>query len=118
MQISLSNPKQKSFEKQFDQINRELKSIDYSLNNNQIACAIAVLTNNAKHKRIFLTIPPGKGKSRVIAALIAYKAAFEEWKKFTILFSDAKLKEVDEHVYQKLNAWYDLAIELKVFDAR
>ena len=75
--------------------------MSYGLNNNQIACAIAAVYEKKK-RRIFLTIPPGKGKSRVIAAIIAYKAIYENMKDFTIMYSSLLLKVVDEPVYNYL----------------
>ena len=72
-----------------------------------MACAIAAMSNK-KERRIFLTIPPGKGKSRVISAIIAYKAKFEHCKDFTILFSSEILKTVDKEVYDLINSLFDL----------
>ena len=95
MQVMPHSTRLKQFKERFANINMELKQIEYSLNNNQIACAIAALYEKKKNKQIFLTIPPGKGKSRVIAAIIAYKAAYENQIDFTILFSSDLLMSVD-----------------------
>lgn len=73
MGIALSMSKLRTYKENFERINKEFRPIDYALNNNQIACAIAAIAEKKK-KRIFLTVPPGKGKSRIISAIIAYKA--------------------------------------------
>lgn len=73
---------------------------------------------DSKHKRIFLSIPPGKGKSRVIAAIIALKKEYSGTKSFTIVFTTELLKSVDAKVYEGIAALLTINIEMVVFDKR
>ena len=48
-----------------------LIQLSYEPSHSQFACAITAVMLFSQHKRIMLTIPPGKGKSRVICAIAA-----------------------------------------------
>ena len=67
---------------------------NFSVNNNQFACAVAALCDS-RHRRNFLSIPPGKGKSRVIVAVIVLRNEYSGTKDFTIVFTTELLKSVD-----------------------
>ena len=71
-----------------------------------------------KHKRNFLSIPPGKGKSRVIAAVIVLMNEYSATRDFTIVFTTELLKSVDQRVYEILSNLLDINIEQVVFDKR
>ena len=100
-----------------EKLNLEFNAVKYNLNNNQMACVIGAVRCKGKG-RVFLTIPPGKGKSRVIAGIIAYKSKFENCKKFTIMFSSELLKGVDEKVYQHIQNVFSVSINLVVYNPK
>ena len=55
-----------------DKVRGVLQQIDYSVNNNQFAAAVAALCD-PKSRRQFLSVPSGMGKSRIIAAVLVLK---------------------------------------------
>ena len=100
-----------------DKLNLQFNAVNYNLNNNQMACVIGAVKCKGKG-RVFLTIPPGKGKSRVIAGIIAYKSKFDFCKKFTIMFSSELLKSVDEKVYEHIKNVFCVSINLVVYNPK
>ena len=84
-----------------DKIQQIFSQVDYAINNNQFAAAIAALCS-PKSKRQFLTVPSGMGKSRIIAAVLALKNMMEGTQHFTIVFTTSLLKSVDQKVYNIL----------------
>ena len=49
-----------------------------------------------------MAVPPGKGKSRIMAAIIALKYDFSKDKRFTILYSSELLKSADQAKFNRL----------------
>ena len=90
--------------------------VDYAVNNNQFAAAVAALCDK-KSKRQFITVPSGMGKSRIIAAVLALKSMMHDTKHFTIVFTTALLKSVDQKVYNVLQRLLDIELELVVFNS-
>ena len=70
MGIDLPSNKIKAYTEKQESVRKILAQNKFSINNNQFACAVAALCDS-RYKRTLLSIPPGKGKSRVIAAIIA-----------------------------------------------
>ena len=69
----------------------DLGNIDFVPNNSQFGCAVAALCDKRK-PRTMISVPTGKGKSRVIAAVVALAASYDEEKDFTIVYSSDLLK--------------------------
>ena len=61
-------------------------------------------------------MPTGKGKSRIIAAVIALAAHYDKEKKFTIVYSSELLRSVDYHHYELLANLLHVEIQQLVFD--
>ena len=83
------------YTKRREKIRSLLADVDLECNKNQFGCTVAAICD-PKRKRTLLAIPSGKGKSRVIAAIIALKSDFSVTKHFTIVYSSELLKNVDE----------------------
>ena len=80
-----------------------LNDIQLQVNNNQYGCAVAATCE--RKPRIIVAVPPGKGKSRIMAAIIALKFDFSKDKRFTVLYSSELLRSADEakfHLLQQL----------------
>ena len=63
-----------------------------------------------------LSIPTGKGKSRVIAAVIALAARYDAVSSFTIVYSSELLKSVDTAKYEHLGELLKINVQQVVFD--
>ena len=100
-----------------DKVQGILQQIDYSVNNNQFAAAVAVLCD-PKSRRQFLSVPSGMGKSRILAAVLVLKHEYDRTNKFTIVFTTDLLKSVDERVYTHLKNLLGLDLDLVVYDSR
>lgn len=100
-----------------DKIQQIFSQVDYAINNNQFAAAVAALCS-PKSKRQFLTVPSGMGKSRIIAAVLALKNMMEGTQHFTIVFTTSLLRSVDQKVYSILQRLLDIQLDLVVFDSR
>ena len=71
-----------------------MNQLNFQVNNNQFACAV-VAVSDSKHKRQFITVPTGMGKSRIIAAVIALQHELDSTKNYTIVFISDTLKEAN-----------------------
>ena len=70
----------------------------------QFACAIIASMLFSHNKKILLSVPPGKGKSRIICAIAAFLGQYRTTiKKVYICFTSEILLETDKHVYTRLN---------------
>lgn len=96
-----------------------MADIGLEVNNNQYGCAVAAICE-PNRKRTILGIPSGKGKSRVIAAIIALKTDFTSTKNFTIVYSSEILKNVDWDKIQLLSILLgkNVTIRQVTFDSR
>ena len=84
-----------------EKVNYDLGNINFVPNNSQFGCAVAALCDKRKPRSI-ISIPTGKGKSRVIAAVIALAVTYDDEKAFTIVYSSELLKSVDCKKYELL----------------
>ena len=82
-------------------IDAYLEDIGLQVNNNQFGCAVAA-TYDSKKPRTILAVPSGKGKSRIMAAVIALKYDYAGTREFTILYSSELLKSADHDKFEKL----------------
>ena len=69
-----------------------------------------------KKPRNIISVPSGKGKSRIIAAVVALAAHQDSVNDFTIVYSSELLKSVDSHAYEVLRGFLNLNIKQVVFD--
>lgn len=65
---------------------------------------------------MLLSVPSGKGKSRIIAAIIALQAEFNDRQHFTIVYSSRLLMSANEKRYKQLAITLGKPIEQIVFD--
>ena len=81
-----------------------LAELGYLPSFSQFACAIIAHMLFTHHKKILLSIPPGKGKSRVVCALAALFASYRKTiTKIFICFTSEILLETDKEIYDHLN---------------
>ena len=66
---------------------------------------------------MLVSVPSGKGKSRIIAAIIALQADFKAVDHFTIVYSNEILKSANEKKYKNLATILNKSIEQVVFEA-
>ena len=66
---------------------------------------------------MLVSVPSGKGKSRIIAAIIALQADFKAVNNFTIVYSNEILKSANEKKYKNLATILNKSIEQVVFEA-
>ena len=86
-------------------------------NNSQIGVAIAAALMFGAHKRQCWRVPPGMGKSRIIAALAVIMHKKYKKKglgKICIAFSSKILLDTDEQVYTILSAILGLKVHLSI----
>ena len=89
--------------------------LNYKPSHSQLANAITSVMLVAHHNRILLTIPPGKGKSRVVCAIATlFKKVRKSVNRIFICFSSDILHETDKQVYASLNQLHDIEIKLVV----
>ena len=115
MEISLSQRTYDYFRRLRKAIDRDLRCVGLPCNNIQYACAVAAVSNRSR-PRVIVQIPSGRGKSRVMAAVIALKARQLVSPKFAIVFSSELLRDVDGGKYEQLAELLDVHISLVVFD--
>ena len=65
-------------------------------------------------KRMFIVVPPGQGKSRIIGALAVLfeKEKPDKLKCVHILFSSKRLMEADECIYERLSLMLNVDFRL------
>ena len=73
MEIDMSSHKWKHFVNRQDEINRDLGDVGLKPSHAQYGIAVAAICN-AKRPRSVISVPSGRGKSRIIAAIIAMRA--------------------------------------------
>ena len=100
MNVPLTEKQIKMYNDRRAYLNSYLNDIQLQVNNNQYGCAVAATCQ--RKPRSIVAVPPGKGKSRIIAALIALKYDFSKDKRFTILYSSELLKSADEAKFRHL----------------
>ena len=94
MGIDLSDSKWAEYVKRQDQVNADLRTVSLLPNNNQFACAVAGLCEKRRRRNI-ISVPSGKGKSRIIAAAVVLAARYDGVANFSIVYSSDLLKSVD-----------------------
>ena len=114
MGVDLSETKWHQYVKLQERVNYDLGNINFVPNNNQFGCAVAALCDKRKPRTI-ISVPTGKGKSRVIAAVVAL-ANYDGEKAFTIVYSSELLKSVDCKKYELLEQLLKVEITQVVFD--
>ena len=98
MDVNISNNKHRQYTKHQKQVNKDLLPCHLQPNNAQFGCAVAALCDK-KQPRSIISVPSGKGKSRVIASIVALAAYQDSVKDFTIVYSSDLLKSVDSLAY-------------------
>ena len=92
-----------------NRVRAQLVELNYKPSYSQFASAIISVMLFAHHNRLLLTIPPGKGMSRVVCAIVTL---FEKVRKgvnrIFICFSSDILHETDKQVYASLNQLIDI----------
>ena len=101
MGIDLSTRKYKTFVGHQEHVDKVLDGVGLGANSNQFGVAAAVLLK-AKTPRMLLSVPSGKGKSRIIAAIITLQAEFSDKQHFTIVYSSRLLMSANEKRYKDL----------------
>ena len=96
-------------------MNADLRTVGLLPNNNQFGCAIAGLCDKRRRRNI-ISVPSGKGKSRIIAAAVVLAARYDGVSNFSIVYSSELLKSVDCHKYELLEALLKVNISQVVFD--
>ena len=81
----------------------------------KFGCAIAALCDKRRPRSI-ISVPSGKGKSRIIAAAVALAARYDGVRNFAIVYSSELLKSVDTRSYQMLGSLLMINIKQVVFD--
>ena len=66
----------KRYYKQKKSVTDELSSVGLQPNNSQYGCAVAALYKT-QNSRSIISVPTGKGKSRIIAAVVALAASMK-----------------------------------------
>ena len=56
---------------------------------------MAAICDTVRRPRTIIAVPSGKGKSRIMAAIIVLKFDYSKEKHYTILYSSDLLKSVD-----------------------
>ena len=98
-----------------NRVRAQLVELNYKPSHSQLANAITSVMLFAHHNRILLTIPPGKGKSRVVCAIATlFKKVRKSVNRIFICFSSDILHETDKQVYASLNQLHDIEIKLVV----
>ena len=118
MDIDMSDYKWKHFVNRQDEISRALNDVGLKPNHAQYGIGVGAVCN-AKRPRCIISVPSGKGKSRIIAAIIAIRAQSQKLfsqKHFTIVYSSQLLKEVDREKYELLAIIYKTEIRQVVFE--
>ena len=111
----ISKNQVRDYNKRMTMVESVLKDANLQPSNRQIGCAVAMIMHQSK--RVFLTVPSGKGKLRIIAALIALSTlARKEIKHFTIVFTSALLMSVDEQTYKDMGTILDVTVNMIVYD--
>ena len=85
----------------------------FAPNHNQFAAAVASLY--IKDQRVLLSVPPGKGKSRILAVILIIKFTLSPLMKFTIVFASEFGKSVDCKKYQQVADFYQINLNMVVF---
>jgi hypothetical protein len=82
----------------------KLNELRYEPSSHQMACAVTTFLLFGQHKRQIISIPPGKGKSRVVCAISAlFQRTSTPPKRIFIAFSSKILYDTDREVYESLN---------------
>ena len=72
-----------------------LGELNMSPNNNQLGVAVAtrIIFKGKSKKKVFIVVPPGQGKSRIIAAIatLFFKEKPDKLKKIHVIFSSQRL---------------------------
>ena len=100
MEVHLTEKQIKTYNDRRAYTDSYLNDIELQVNNNQYGCAVAATCE--RKPRTIVAVPPGKGKSRIIAAIIALKYDFSKDKRFTILYSSELLKSADQAKFNLL----------------
>ena len=96
-------------------VNRDLAPVGLQPNNAQYGCAVAALYKR-EHSRSIISVPTGKGKSRIIAAVVNLAVLQQMADKFTVVYSSELLKSVDQRNYELLATLLRVEIQQVVFD--
>ena len=118
MEIDMSETKWKHFVNRHDEISTTLNDVELKPNHAQYGIAVGAICD-AKRPRCIICVPSGKGKSRIIAAIIAMRARspyFFKQKHFTIVYSSKLLKLVDCKKYELLAIMCSTEIRQVVFE--
>lgn len=71
-----------------ERIETDLTDMNYVPNNNQLGVAIAAKIKYAKKKKQLWIVPPGLGKSRIIAVIATiFKDKYDQLSRICIMFS-------------------------------
>ena len=73
MDVDISDRKYRQYLSHQRQVNKDLLPCHLQPNNVQFGCAVAALCDKKKTRNI-ISVPSGKGKSRIIAAVVALAA--------------------------------------------
>ena len=107
MGIVMSDNKWRQYIKRQAEISAPLADVGLEPNNTQYGCAVGAICDGSR-QRCIISVPSGKGKSRIIAAIIAMRAQSNLFKQphFTIVYSCELLKEMDREKYERLAILY------------
>ena len=117
MDVEITEYKWKLFVRMHDQISTTLNDVGLKPNQAQYGIAVGAICND-KMPRSIISVPSGKGKSRIIAAIIAMRAksGLFTQKHFTVVYSSELLQKVDFEKYVLLAIIYDVEIRQVVFE--
>ena len=95
------------------------EKFNFQPNNNQFACAAYIHNTLRVRERVLLTMPPGKGKSRIILSLLlVYQSHPNQkyWDRFVIVFTHQELLNADRDMYEQMAQTWGIEIKLLVFN--
>ena len=114
-QLELKDDYLQKAEQMANRVRAQLVELNYKPSHFQFASAITSVMLFARHNRLLLTIPPGKGMSRVVCAIVTL---FEKVRKgvnlIFIIFSSDILHETYKQVYASSNQLLDIEIKLAI----
>ena len=113
--FNLTKMNKETAEKYKNDILPRLSDLNYKPSTSQMACAAIASLLFSSHKRQLITIPPGKGKSRVVCAIATiFKKVKKSVKRIFITFPSEILMKTDKVVYERLNDILGSDLEIKL----
>ena len=92
---------------------KRLGFINLEIRNNQLAVAVAALSQLGRYNHQFWVVPLGMGKTRIILAIVCgIEEIYKQVNKFYVVFPYQNLLEKDKLHHDRLNVWLDDRIVL------